>query len=186
MGAPVWQSISANTPTRLILDAGAAYRDYGLGTQELIGATRGGSVFTIEKEDRRIEVDGGGRGPIKDLIRNIVFIARLEINLIEISLKTFLEITRGTATSDGTHFTITPSVVIASADFLTNIALVAEVKETADPLIIKLLRGLHVGEWSITTEDQSEALLPVRYEAHYDPADLSAVPVEILTPISTS
>lgn len=183
---PVWQGINTETPNRLILDAGALYRDYGEAGQQLIGATRGGAVFTVEKEDRDIEVDGGGRGSIKNLIRNIRYMARLEAELLEMSLQTFLDLTRGTAVSDGTHHTITPSVDIADADFYTNISLVAEVKGSTDPIILKLENALHKGEWSITTEDQNEGVLPVRFEAHYDPADLSAVPFKIDTPIQMS
>lgn len=183
---PVWQGINTETPNRIVLDAGALYRDYGEAGQDLIGATRGGAVFTVEKEDRNIEVDGGGRGPIKNLIRNIMYVARLEAELLEMSFQTFLDLTRGTAVSDGTHFTVTPSVDIADADFYTNISLVAEVKGSGDPIVLKLLDALHKGEWSITTEDQNEGVLPVRFEAHYDPADLSAVPFRILVPTQMS
>lgn len=186
MPAPVWQGINTETPNRLVLDAGALWRNYTLTSKTLIGATRGGAVFTVEKEDRRIEVDGGARGPIKNLIRNIMFVGRLEATLIEMSLQTFLDAVRGTAVSDGTHFTITPSIAIADADFYTDISLVAEMKGATDPMILQLNDALHVGEWSINTEDQNEGGLTVRYEAHYDPTDLSIVPFVVKLPIQAS
>jgi hypothetical protein len=186
MTPPVWQGINTKTPDRLELDSGALYRDYGLSTQDLIGATRGGAVFTVEKEDREIEVDGGGRGPIKNMVRNIRFVARLEATLLEMSLQTFIDAVRGTVVSDGTHFTITPGIAIAAGDFYTNISLVAEMKGATDPMILMLNDAMHVGEWSVTTEDQNEGVLPVRYVAHYDPTDLSIVPFVVKVPIQVS
>lgn len=40
------------------IDHGILYKDYGLDTQELIGPTRGGTNFKVERTYRNIEYDG--------------------------------------------------------------------------------------------------------------------------------
>lgn len=180
------QGLSTDTPGRLVLDAGAIWRDEGAAGEELVGATRGGAVFTVEKDDRMIEVDGAGIGPIKELRRPIRHTARLEATFVEMSLQTFLDLTRGTAVSDGTIFTITPDNAIATADYYENITWVGTIKGSGTAIKIRILNGLAVGEWSVTTDDQDEGVLPIRWDAHYDLADLDTTPYSIEVPISVS
>lgn len=178
--------INTNTPDRIVLDAGAFYRDYDEAGQELVGATRGGGTFTVEINKREIEADGA-RGPIKGMRRTVRHTARLEFTLIEISLQTFIDLMHGEVTSDGTHHTITPSNTIADADYYTNVAWVGDVQGQADPIIITLLNALvGNGDWSITVEDQNEGELSVVAEAHYDPTALNTVPYTVQTPVGVS
>jgi hypothetical protein len=185
MASPVWQSVNADTPDRLLFDAGALYRDYGEDGEDLIGATRGGSTFNVDREDREIEVDGV-HGPVQGLRRTIRHTATLEVTFLEMSEQTFVDLTRGTSTSDGTHHTVTPDNEIVDADFYTNIALVAEINNSSDPAILKLLNAQPTNEWDISTDDDDEGQLTVTFEAHYDPAALDTVPYEIMFPVSAS
>ena len=177
--------ITANTTKRMVIDAGALYRNYGETSAELIGATRGGAVFTVERDDREIEIDGL-RGPVKGLKRTVRQTARLEVTLIEPSEQTFLDLTRGTVVSDGTHRLITPDNTIALADYYMNVALIAEVMNTTDPIILTLLNGLSAQEWTFTTDDQDEGMIALVYEAHYDAASLTVVPYTIEIPVAAS
>lgn len=177
--------ITANTEERIEVDAGALYRDYGTGGQELIGATRGGAEFTIMKEERDIPVDGA-KGPIKGLKRVVQHTAKLTFTLIEVSQQTMLDLTRGTAVSDGTHRLITPDNAIVAGDYYTNIALVGEMLDTTDPIIITLLNALVEGEITFTTDDQNEGELQVTVMAHYTTADLATPPYTIELPVNAS
>ncbi len=182
----VWQSVNAATPGRMLFDAGALYRNYGEGASEdLIGATRGGASFTVDRDDREIEVDGV-HGPVKGLRRTIRLTAKLEVTFVEFSLNTWRDLLRGDAASDGTHFTITPGLQIFDTDYYTNIALVAEVGVESDPCIIKLLDAMITGEWDITTNDNDEGEISVTFEAHFDPADLDTIPYTIEWPVAAS
>ncbi len=181
----VWQSVNAATPGRMLFDAGALYRDYGLGGQELIGATRGGASFTVDRDDREIEVDGV-HGPVKGLRRTIRLTAKLEVTFVEMSLQTFTDLTRGTITSDGIHKTITPDIQIVAGDYYANIALVAEVGTETAPAILRLKNAMAMGEWDITTNDNDEGELTVTFEAHFDPAALDTIPYDILWPVAAS
>lgn len=185
------QAITADTPKRLIFDAGALYRDWGETQEGLIGATAGGSSFTVEKEDRVAEIDGM-RGPVMGLRRAIRHTAVLETTLVEIPLATWLELTRGTSTSDGTKETVTPGLAIVTSDYLTNVALAADVsveQGTVDPTpcVLILLNALNVDEWSVTVDDEDEGKLATRWAAHYAAAtDFSTPPYLIEWPIEAS
>ena len=177
--------ITVNTANRMILDAGALYKDYG-GTPVLIGATKGGAVWTVERDDREVEVDGA-RGPIVGLVRKVRETARLEVTLVEISLQTLQDLLGdAVVASDGTHKTITPDLTIADSDYDDNIALVATSSGSSDPVVLSLLNALHRGEWSITTVDKEEAGLSLIFVAHYAIAAVETVPYEILLPIGAS
>lgn len=182
----IWDAISASTPNRLVFDAGALYRDFGETSQELIGATRGGSVFTIVKEERDVEMDGT-KGPIMGLRRVIQHTAKITSTLIEISENTWLDITRGTSVSDGMHNLITPDNTIVLADYFTNIALVAEVAGSSEGIIIKLLNGLVAdGEVTLTVNDDDEGLIELTFAAHYDAATATVPPYTIEWPVGAS
>lgn len=180
-----WDGVNAATPGRMIFDAGAIYRDYGETDEELIGATRGGATFTVERDDREIEVDGVP-GPVMGLRRTIRLTAKIEVTFVELSLQTWVDLTRGTSVSDGTHFTITPDDAIVAGDFYTNIALVGQVGNESDECALKLLNALTAGEWDVSTNDDDEGELSVTFEAHFDPADIDTVPFEILWPVGAS
>lgn len=177
--------ITSSTEKRLVLDAGAIYRGWGETSEELIGATRGGAVFTVEREDRDSEVDGM-KGPIKGLKRTVRHTARLEVTLVEISRQTLIDLTRGSEVSDGTHMTFTPTNDIASGDYYTNISLVAEMMNTSDAIVLKLLNSLAAQEWDVSTEDQDEGEISVTFEAHYTSGSLDDPPYRILLPIAAS
>lgn len=181
----LFHGITANTVERIAIDAGAVYRDYGEDSEELIGATRGGAEFVIAREDREIEIDGP-KGPVKGLKRTIRHTARLSFTLVEVSQQTLLDLTRGTAVSDGTHRLITPDNSIVDSDYYTNIALVGEMMDTTDPIIVKILNGLFEGEITLTTDDQNEGELAVTVMGHYASDALTTVPYTIELPVNAS
>jgi len=86
--------LSAKTPERIFVDAGAVYINYGLSTQELLGATRGGNEFNLNREIRDIEVDGV-RGSVKGLRRRTVCRPQITCNLIELSLGNLIKAIAG-------------------------------------------------------------------------------------------
>lgn len=196
---PAQTGITAQTVKRIIVDAGAVYRNHGEATgMEKIGATRGGATFTVERETREIEVDGT-KGPVMGMVRTIRHTARLEFTLVEVSKKTWLELTFGTATprdvdpvtgevevaaTTGSHVEIIPSNDITLSNYLKNVALVGDVMNSSVPVIIKILNALTSGEWSITTDDQDEGTLSVTYTGTYDPAAMNTPPYQILWPVS--
>lgn len=90
----VKSGLSAGTPKRIFVDAGAVYLNYGLSDERLLGATRGGNEFNLNREIRDIEVDGV-RGSVKGLRRRTVCRPQITCNLIELSLDNLLKAIAG-------------------------------------------------------------------------------------------
>lgn len=178
--------ITADTNKRIVLDAGALYADYGEAGQRLLGSTKGGSVFTVQREDRMVELDGA-RGKVVGLNRPIEHTAMLETTLMEVTREILIDLMLGTSVSDGTHFTITPSNTIALADYLTNIALAADVMNTTDLMIVKLLNAIAVDGFTFTLNDKNEGEVSAKFEANYASATgFGTPPYEIMIPVATS
>jgi len=86
--------LSAKTPERIFVDAGAVYLNYGLSGEELLGATRGGNEFNLNRVIRDIEVDGV-KGSTKGLRRVTEVRPQITCNLIELSLDNLLKAIAG-------------------------------------------------------------------------------------------
>lgn len=103
--------ITADTPERIFVDAGAVYLNYGLPSERLLGATRGGNEFNLNREIRDIEVDGV-RGSVKGLRRRIVCRPQITCNLIELSLDNLLKAIAGANSAE------TPVTAVVDAEYL--------------------------------------------------------------------
>lgn len=169
--------ITANTYKRFILDSGAVYTGFtdftSLGT--LLGATRGGSSFTIEQEIREMEVDGA-RGPVKGGRRITMVKASLNVNFIEHTLANLKRMLVG---SDSAVFNInwdaiTRDLVIADADFLADVTIVGQVSGTSDAMGIKLINGIADNNFELSFADKDEGVIAMNLVAHFDPAVIGA------------
>jgi len=107
--------LSAKTPERIFVDAGAVYLDYGLSTQRLLGATRGGNEFNLNREIRDIEVDGV-RGSVKGLRRRTVCRPQITCNLIELSLDNLIKAIAGADQVGSTKQLVIDSEYVGEGD----------------------------------------------------------------------
>ena len=96
--------LNANTPDRIFVDAGAVYINYGLSDERLLGATRGGNEFNLNRVLRDVEVDGV-KGSTKGLRRVTEVRPQITCNLIELSLDNFLKAIAG-AEQDATDLQV--------------------------------------------------------------------------------
>ena len=90
--------LNESTPDRILIDAGAVYLNYGLTNERLLGATRGGNEFALNRVIRDIEVDGV-MGSTKGLRRVTEVKPQLTCNLIELSLDNFVKSIAGSVQS---------------------------------------------------------------------------------------
>lgn len=182
--------ISANTPRRIIVDSGAVYFNYGLATERLLGATRGGNSFTIETDVREVEADGA-KGPVKGLRRPISIVATINANMLEFTAQNLLAALPGAVAVDimstdttpvKLYDSITRQASIADDDYFENIALVGEVSGSNRPVICILKNALHTGNLEMSTTERDEMVSELVFTGHFDPADLDAEPWEIRYP----
>ena len=170
--------ITADTYKKFIIDSGAVYTGFtgfaSLGT--LLGATRGGSSLVIEQEIKDMEVDGA-RGPVIGSRRITMVKATLTVNFIE---HTLAGLKRALVGSDSAAFetdwdAITRDLVIADADFLTDVTIVGQVSgEPADAMAIQLKSVIADGNFELSFEDKEEGVIAMAFTAHFDPADLGS------------
>lgn len=180
---------SSDTPSRLVLDAGAIYKNvtYAAGdfSGTLIGATSGGNEFVFKQSLRQIEVDGA-KGPVKGLEVIEKEEAELNISLKELTAENIALAIAGSAVdgTDSTYDVITSKGKIDLTDYLDSIAYVGRQSGTNKPVVIILENVLSMEGLSFKTEDNKEVVIPIKFAAHSDEADVQAgtLPVRIYWP----
>ena len=188
MGTSKTKGITPSSPQRFLVDAGAVWLDYGLPTERLLGATRGGNVFSITQNIREMPMDGA-RGPVKGAERIIESKATLVANLIEITADNIVLMIPAAKKTDypssigKTHDSITRDADIVDANYITNIALVGKVQGALEDFIGLLYNALPTSNVDFKTVDKDEAVVAVTFTAHFDPNDMDTEPWEIRSPL---
>ena len=183
--AVVKHGVSADTPDRILIDAGAVYwkatDDWTVAAPgTLLGATRGGNVFEVNRTIRRIDPDGA-KGPVKGFRRIEEVLATLTVNLIEITEANLLKAIPG---SSATGHVIT-GAQIDDADYIANVVLVGTITGfdgTAKPIICKLKNCLADMPFSVALNPKDEAVVEIKFTAHYLDSDLDTEPWSIEYP----
>jgi len=103
--------LSKDTAKRILVDAGAVYLNYGLPAERLLGATRGGNEFNLNRVIKDIEVDGV-KGSTKGLRRVTEVRPQITCKLIELSLDNLLRAIAGASSS------ATPATLVVDAEYL--------------------------------------------------------------------
>lgn len=95
----VRSGVSSSTPENVFIDAGAVYFDYGLATQRLLGATRGGNEFNTNRVSKNIEADGI-KGAVKGMKRITEVNPQITVNMLELSIDNLIKAIAGANQSD--------------------------------------------------------------------------------------
>jgi hypothetical protein len=178
--------LNGANPDNLVLGAGAIYFNYGEVSEAAIGATRGGSTFTVEREIVPIEQDGA-YGAIKGLKKKIRIQPILLVNAMELNTTTYAKFFAGmtVSTSNVDYDLVTENVAIADGDYLTNVAFVGET-EAGDDVVIIVKNALGDGSIEFAIEDKNEIVPEVQFTGHYLSSALTTVPYEVRFPKNTA
>jgi hypothetical protein len=174
---------TVGTANNLLIDAGAVYKNYGLSTEALIGATSGGNEFAIAVKTRDVKVDGL-KGTIKGLTRIISTDVTLKVNMLELTtdiLKMALMGVVNTSVNAG-YDTITGKTEIALTDYIDNIAIVGRLSGSLQPVIIILKNVLSSDGIKFSNKDAVDNILPITFTASIDPSTPMISPYEIRYP----
>lgn len=95
----VRSGITAKTPERIFIDAGAVYLNYGVSGQRLLGATRGGNEFNPNRVIKNIEADGI-KGSVKGMKRVTEVNPQITANLLELTVDNLIAAIAGANRSD--------------------------------------------------------------------------------------
>ncbi|WP_063847682.1 Ig-like domain-containing protein [Bacillus sp. FJAT-28004] len=183
---PQHSGFTPQTGDRLVLDAGAFYKNYDLNTNTgtLLGATRGGGEFKAVPSMRAIEVDGV-KGRAKGLNAIDSWDVTIMANMLEITpqmLASALATGSVDSATNNMYDIITASNTISIANYLDNITWVGRLSGSNNPVIIQIFNALNTEGVTLKTEDKGESVLPVTFAAHYDAFDLDMVPFKIYYP----
>lgn len=183
--APMQRGISTETANRLLINEGVVYLNYGQPGERILGATRGGTEFSIEQDVQDPDIDGK-KGPLKGTRRVVESIATLSCELLEITRENFmLAIAGSTSTTGGVapddYDSVRRTRELLDADYSENITVIGELS-TGQAVIVLLYNALNTEAIKLAQEDRNEATLPVVFTAHYDPADMGTEPWEIRFP----
>lgn len=181
-----YHGITSETYRKFVIDSGEVRMNYVDGNTQgtLIGATRGGSTFTIEQDIKTMEVDGA-KGPVKGGRRLVKVNAKMEVNFIEFSPTLLSMALPGSTTTEepATHMEIKRALQIALTNYATNITLLGEVADSGYPIICQLLNVLADGGFEIGAADNEEAVLKVQFTAHFDPSSMDDEPWRVCFPL---
>lgn len=199
MNGPGLSGLNCSTPNNLVLDSGVLYFNIdetafthdppyadpvtqALANAIVAGATRGGATFETGKETRHVEVDGM-RYPVKGLQRIDGYTPTLQATLLEMSVSNLERLlgstTRGVA---GGFNTLDLSAEIASDDYIPNVALLATLSGSDDPVILVLRNVIMTESASLAFEDKNEAGIEATFTAHVSPCAPYVSPVTLYVP----
>lgn len=176
--------LSADTPTRILIDAGAVYAVFidvdnpGI----CIGATRGGSIFTVERTIREIEVDGT-IAPTKGLRRRQRVVATIETNALEVFPNQIERLIAGADIDDtDPDYTKITGGPVELTDYIDNLALIATLHGNDLPFIGLIYNALPESPFVIPTATNNESVVKAKWTGHADLLDPYGEPWEIWLP----
>jgi len=192
--------VTTNTASRLVIDAGVVYYNIDITSLEdgtastpvadakasgtLLGATRGGNVFTAGRTMREMEADGK-LGPTKGFKRRQEVAATLQTNLLEVTADTLAKVFAGSNSTTAGSFTKITGGEVATGDYLTNIALFGTYTNgtgDTDVVIAVLENVLAVESPEFSMSDEDELVMPVTFGAHFDASTPTTEPWALYLP----
>lgn len=190
---PNYSGYTAQTPKSLLLDAGAFFKNFYVGTDtfasavaagKLIGATQGGGSFVATPEMRTIPIDG-----IKGAAKGVQVIDSWNIemgaNVKEVkkaTLQMALTTSEVDTATNADYDIIEANNEIALTDYIDNITWVGNLSGSNEPVIIQVYNALNTSGLNVNVTDKNEATISLLFRAHYTDADLDTPPFKIYYP----
>lgn len=170
--------ITANTPANIMFGAGTIHKNlkYTAGAdgttgswnfqESLVGATNGGSKFSIVPEVYKVPVDGANVN-VKGLTKKISETATMEINFAEVTKDVVTAATFGElGTSEDTAYdVILAKEDITEGDYWDNIAFVGKTLEGKNIIVI-MENALCTSGFSTEGKPKAEGVVALTFECY--------------------
>lgn len=191
----IFSGLTSTTPEKLLLDAGAFFKNFTVGTDtfedavtagKLLGATQGGGTFSAIPTIRNIEVDGS-KGSTKGLSVIDEWVVTMISNIKEISEDAIITSLGAATSEDGPtgYRKITGNAEIILTDYIDNITWVGRLSGSEIPVIIQVLNAMSTGGLSLNVAEKAEGVIPITFAGNYDPDLLEDPPFAIYYPDAT-
>lgn len=189
-----YSGYNANTPDKLLLDAGAVFKNFIVGTDtyasakaagKCLGATQKGSEFSAVPQIRRMEIDGVHTRTKGDTLIDgwDVYLKTTLVEMTTQTLKLALGVGDSAASSTATGYDeITARDTITDNDYTTNITFIGNILGEDDPIIIQVFNAFHEGGLTITNEDKNNAAVECQFYGYLDPTVYDSVENSIAPP----
>lgn len=189
----IYSGFTEDTMKSLLLDAGAFFKNFKVGTDDfdsavtagkLLGATKDGGEFNATPSVRQVEVDGvKGRAKGMEIIDS--WDVYLKANVLEIKKETLAAALCASQTdesSDQKYDIITAKGSIELTDYIENITWVGTLSGSDEPVIIQVYNAINTDGLSLTTKDKDQAVIGMTFYGHYTQKDLNTPPFKIYYP----
>ena len=187
-----YSGYNARTPNKLLLDAGAVFKNFIVGTDtyasakaagKCLGATKKGSEFSAVPQIRRMEIDGVHTRTKGDTLIDgwDVYLKTTLVEMTSDTLKLALGVGDSAASSTATGYDeITARDTIQDSDYITNITFIGNILGENNPIIIQVFNAFHEGGLTITNEDKNNAAVECQFYGYLDPSVYDSVtdPIE--------
>lgn len=191
----VFSGFTATTAENLLLDAGAFFKNFIVGTDtfdsavtagKLLGATQGGGTFSAVPTIRPVEIDGV-KGNAKGLAVIDSWLVTLMANIKEVTQESIKNALGAAVIADGPtgYKKITANNYIQLTDYIDNVVWVGKLSKTDTPVILVVKNAISLGGLALNMADKSEGLIPTTFTGHYDATALDTPPFEIYYPDSS-
>ena len=180
--------VTADTPKNIVFGAGTIHKGLKFASNawnldaSIVGATSGGSKFSVVPEITNIEVDGA-LVKTKGLAKKTGETATMEINFIELSDDIIKAATLGAAetSTDMTGYDITKAKAdISTDDYWENIAFVGKTLDGKDIIFI-MDNALCTSGLELEGKNKEGAVAKVTFECYADmTSDLDTLPWRIV------
>lgn len=188
-----YSGFTTETAKSLLLNAGAYFKNFTVGTDDfdsavtagkLIGATKGGGEFSAVPEIRQIEVDGvAGRAKGLETIDSWdIYIKANVLEVKETTIQSGLAASSVDTSTNTDYDIITASNNLEVSDYIDNITWVGTLSGSNKPVIIQIFNALNTEGLKFSTTDKAEATISLTFYAHYTQDDLDTPPFKIYYP----
>ena len=179
------QTSRKGTTKSLSIGPGRLYKGFGdihnLG--ERVGATKGGTKFTIETEYHVSEIDGV-LGPVKGARWKTGVVPQIESNLLEMTKENMLMQIPSLRVfpSDDDYDVLCESGVLTDLDY-DNYAIVGRITGRKDPIILVIYNAIMTENWGWDgNTGKDDIVFPIKLTGHYDEEDTHQAPYSIYFP----
>lgn len=195
----MYTGLNSDTPKRLLLDAGAFFKNYDLTKSyeqqtagACIGATNGGGTFSAVPQVRKIALDGA-KTNVKGLATIDQWNVTMTANVKELTADN-LKLALGAAKSSTVASTDTGEAGVngdtriegkadfEATDYVSNITWVGRLKGASTPVVIVMKNVIGENGLSINPQDKNEATVAITLTANYELTDLDEPPFTIYYP----
>lgn len=150
------------------------------GGTTLLGATRGGGSFVVQRDTRTPDIDGKRYGFKGDTFVDGVD-ARLSTTLVEVTLDHIKDALPGASiTGSAPKRTLTLATAIGTTDYLTNLCWIGDLAD-GRLVLICLQNALNQGDLNLTFVDKGEGTISVEFHAKQGSVnDYDVAPFEVV------